>query len=100
MRDHKHLGQSVAPHVWVPNIRSWALARHDALASWGPMCRFLYRFLASLARLAVRSGRSKDRETPSRARPSWKSTWSSRLLGLRAHRPIGGISVHVFPGVA
>ena len=26
------------------------------------MCRVLYRFLASLARLAVRSGRSKDLE--------------------------------------
>ena len=26
------------------------------------MCRILYRFLASLARLAVRSGRSKDLE--------------------------------------
>ena len=26
----------------------------------GTMCRVLYRFLASLARLAVRSGRSKD----------------------------------------
>jgi putative transposase len=27
-----------------------------------PVCRILYRFLASLARLAVRSGRSKDLE--------------------------------------
>ena len=28
--------------------------------SWDLMCRILYRFLALLARLAVRSGRSKD----------------------------------------
>ena len=41
---------------------SCALTRHDALASWGPMCRILYRLLVSLARLAVRSGRSKDLE--------------------------------------
>jgi hypothetical protein len=31
-------------------------------ASWVPMFRILYRFLTSLARLAVRSGRSKDLE--------------------------------------
>ena len=43
-------------------MRSCALTRHDALASWGPMCRVLYRLLVSLARLAVRSGRSKDLE--------------------------------------
>ena len=30
--------------------------------SWGLMCRILYRFLALLVRLAVRSGRSKDLE--------------------------------------
>ena len=30
--------------------------------SWDLMCRILYRFLALLARLAVRSGRSKDLE--------------------------------------
>ena len=30
--------------------------------SWGLMCRILYRFLALLAQLAVRSGRSKDLE--------------------------------------
>ena len=45
-----------------PRMRSCALTRHDALASWGPMCRVLYRSLVSLARLAVRSGRSKDLE--------------------------------------
>ena len=45
--------------LWVPNIRSCALTRHDALASWEPMCRILYRLLVSLARLAVHSGRSK-----------------------------------------
>ena len=63
-------------------MSSCALTRHDALASWGVgaqnsvvgadqglrapswdfMCRILYRFLALLARLAVRSGRSKDLE--------------------------------------
>ena len=31
-------------------------------ASWVLMCRILYRFLASIARLAMRSGRSKDLE--------------------------------------
>ena len=41
---------------------SCALTRHDAPTSWGPMCRILYRLLVSLARLAVRSGRSKDLE--------------------------------------
>ena len=46
----------------VPEMWSCALTRHDALASWGPMCRVLYRFLVSLARLAVRSGRSKGLE--------------------------------------
>ena len=46
----------------MPKIWSGALTRHDALASWEPMCRILYRLLASLARLAVRSGRSKDLE--------------------------------------
>ena len=46
----------------MPNTRSCALTRHDALASWGAMCRILYRLLVSLAGLAVRSGRSKDYE--------------------------------------
>ena len=32
------------------------------LGSWGPSCRSLYRLLVSLARLAVRSGRSKGLE--------------------------------------
>ena len=41
---------------------SGALTRHDELASWEPMCRILYRFLVSLAGLAVRSGCSKDLE--------------------------------------
>ena len=48
--------------LWVPKMWSCTLTRHDVLASWGPMCRILYRFLTSLARLAVRSGRSKDLE--------------------------------------
>ena len=46
----------------MPEMWSCALTRHDALASWGPMSRILYRLLVSLARLAVRSGRSKDLE--------------------------------------
>ena len=50
------------PGLWVPKMWSCALTRHDALASWGPMCRILYRLLVSLARLAVCSGRSKDLE--------------------------------------
>ena len=46
----------------MPKMWSCTLTRHDALASWGPMSRVLYRLLVSLARLAVRSGRSKDLE--------------------------------------
>ena len=46
----------------MPKIWSCTLTRHDALASWGPVCRVLCRLLVSLARLAVRSGRSKDLE--------------------------------------
>ena len=49
-------------HTWVLKIWSCALTRHDAPTSWGPMCRILYRLLVSLARLAVRSGHSKDLE--------------------------------------
>ena len=48
--------------LWVPIIWSWALARGLRAPSWGLMCRILYRFLALLVRLAVRSGRSKDLE--------------------------------------
>ena len=48
--------------LWVPKIWSCALTRHDAFASWGLMCRILCRLVVSLARLAVRSGRSKDLE--------------------------------------
>jgi hypothetical protein len=46
----------------VPDIRSWALTRHDVLRSSSLVYRILYHFLATLARLAVRSGRSKDLE--------------------------------------
>ena len=53
--------------LWVPIIRSCALTRHDALASWEPMYRVLSRFFASLARLAVRSRRSKDLRSSSLA---------------------------------
>jgi hypothetical protein len=38
-----------------------ALGRLEGLNS-GPMARILYRFLVSLTRLAVRTGRSKDLE--------------------------------------
>ena len=41
---------------------SWRAEEVRRSRSWGPMCRVLYRFLALLARLAVRSGRSKDLE--------------------------------------
>ena len=46
----------------MPKIWSCALIRHDALASWEPLCRILYRLPVSLAVLAVLSGRSKDLE--------------------------------------
>ena len=46
----------------MPETWSCMLTRHDALASWEPMCRILYRLLSSLARLAVRLGRSQDLE--------------------------------------
>ena len=46
----------------MPDIRSWVLTRHDVLRSSGVVYRILYHFFASLARLAVRSGRSKDLE--------------------------------------
>jgi len=48
--------------LWVPDIRSWVLTGHDALRSSSLVYRILYRFFAALARLAVRSGRSKDLE--------------------------------------
>ena len=43
-------------HLWVPNIRSCALTRHDALASWEPMCRILYRLLVSFGALGCALG--------------------------------------------
>ena len=57
-------GQRPRPSFRHPQPKIWlcALTRHDALASWGPMSRILYRLLVSLARSAVRSGRSKDLE--------------------------------------
>jgi transposase len=54
--------QSRPSCLWVPDIRSWVLTRRDALRSSCLVYRILYRFLAALARLAVRSGRSKDLE--------------------------------------
>jgi putative transposase len=48
--------------VWVPDIRSCVLPRHDVLQSSCLVYRILYRFFAALARLAVRTGRSKDLE--------------------------------------
>ena len=58
---HEPLGAGNSA-VWVPKMWSWALTRHDAPTSCGSMYRILYRLLVSLARLAVRSGRSKDLE--------------------------------------
>jgi len=49
--------------VWVPDIRSWVLTRHDGLRSSSVVHRILYRFFATLAHLAVGSGRSKDAST-------------------------------------
>ena len=52
-------------------IRSKPVGAHNSVVgadqgfrapSWGLMCRILYRFLALLVRLAVRSGHSKDLE--------------------------------------
>ena len=48
--------------LWGPEIRSWGLTRANAPPSWGAVSRVLYRLIAMLARLAVRSGRSKDLE--------------------------------------
>ncbi len=48
--------------MWVPDIRPWVLTRHNVLRSSCLVYRILYRFLAALASLAVRSGRSKDLE--------------------------------------
>ena len=51
--------------------RFWRVGAHNSVVgadqglrapSWGLMCRILCRFLALLARLAMRSGRSKDLE--------------------------------------
>ena len=48
--------------LWVPETRPWSLTCRDAGRCWVLVYRILYRFLASLARLTVRSGRSKDLE--------------------------------------
>jgi hypothetical protein len=48
--------------LWVPDIRSWVLSWRDPLRSSSVVYGILYRFLATLVRLAVRSGRSKDLE--------------------------------------
>ena len=54
-------------HTWVPKIWSCALTRHDALASWGPMCRILYRF----RRVAgTAGGASRALEGPRDHRPT------------------------------
>ena len=49
-------------HTWVPKTRPWSLTCRDGGRCWVLVYRILYRFLASLARLTVRSGRSKDLE--------------------------------------
>ncbi len=48
--------------MWGPETRSWGLTRANAPPSWGAVSRVFYRLIAMLARLAVRSGRSKDLE--------------------------------------
>ena len=48
--------------LWVPETRPWSLTCRDVGRCWVLVYRILYRFLASLARLTVRSGRSKDLE--------------------------------------
>ena len=48
--------------LWVPETRPWSLTCRDVGRCWVLVYRFLYRFVASLARLTVRSGRSKDLE--------------------------------------
>ena len=47
--------------LWGPNIRSWGWTRGNG-AMLVCCVRLLYRLIAALARLAVRSGRSKDLE--------------------------------------
>ena len=49
-------------HTRVMETRPWSLTCRDAGRCWVLVYRILYRFLASLARLTVRSGRSKDLE--------------------------------------
>ena len=49
-------------HTWLAETRPWRPQQVRRSRSWGPMCRVLYRLLVSLARLAVRSGHSKDLE--------------------------------------
>ncbi len=48
--------------LWVPDIRPWVLNRHNLERSSCLVYRILYRFLAALASLSVRSGPSKDLE--------------------------------------
>ena len=48
--------------LWVPNTRSGALTCDDAGRCWSLVYRILYRFIAALVRLAMRSGRSLDLE--------------------------------------
>lgn len=48
--------------LWVPNTRSWGLTCDDAGRCRSLVFCILYRFLGALARLALRSGRSKDLE--------------------------------------
>ena len=49
-------------HRVAPPTRPWSLTCRDADRCWVLVYRILYRFLASLAWFAVRSGRSKDLE--------------------------------------
>ena len=52
----------VSGGVWVPETRPWSLTCGDAGRCRVLVSRIIYRFLVSLARLTVRSRRSKDLE--------------------------------------
>jgi hypothetical protein len=81
---------------WVPDIRSWVLTRHDGMRSSSVVYHILYRFFATLARLAVRSGRSKDASTchqidpirrPRQGVPKRSLTSHDRVSGTHRLRP-------------
>jgi hypothetical protein len=76
--------------LWVPDIRSWVLTRHDVLRSSSVVHRILYRFFATLARLAVRSGRSKDAPTCHQIDPMRRSHKGVPKRSLTSHDRVSG----------